>query len=173
MRGLSRGVGKIDVAVSWDPSPLGTPPHNLDIIAATYTAEAPEPVYLVHLDSRSPDGTIHLQRNSRTGQGFGADELLTLEFDRLSSAYHRVVVGVAIEQSPQRVTFGEVASTRVRVLEGHIELARSDFAEVAESTAATVAEFNRDAAGAWQFSAALRGFDADPASFARLMGGAP
>ena len=34
--------------------------NDLDIIAATYGADAPygSPVYLVHFDSRSPDGTI-------------------------------------------------------------------------------------------------------------------
>ncbi|MEO3768472.1 TerD family protein [Streptomyces sp. B8F3] len=172
MTGLNRGVGKVEIALKWDPSPLGAPPHDLDLIAATYTAEDPrgEPAYLVHFDSRSPDGTITLQRHSQTGQGFGADEVLTLEFARIAPAYGRVVVGVAIQQGAGRRTFGEVAGTGVQVREGHVELAADDFAAVAGATAATVAEFVREPAGTWGFRPVVQGFDADPASFSALMG---
>jgi tellurium resistance protein TerD len=170
--GLNRGVGKVEIALKWDPSPLGAPSHDLDLIAATYSADDPrgEPAYLVHFDSRSPDGTITLQRHSQTGQGFGADEVLTLEFARLSAAYARVVVGVAIQQGAGRLTFGAVAGTAVQVREGHVELAADDFAAVAGATAATVAEFVREESGAWRFRPVVHGFDADPAAFATLMG---
>jgi tellurium resistance protein TerD len=49
-------------------------------------------------------------------------------------------------------------------------LAAGDFGEVSGATAATVAEFRRRDSGAWDFQAALRGFDADPDTFARTMG---
>lgn len=106
---LSKGLGKVKVSLMWDPSPLGMPDHDLDIIAGTYSAEDPHgrPAYLVHFDQRlSPDGTINLNRDSRTGAGFGADEVMTLELDRLSSSYARVVVGVAIQQNGGHKTFG-------------------------------------------------------------------
>ncbi|BCK68101.1 hypothetical protein Srufu_020540 [Streptomyces libani subsp. rufus] len=95
MSTLSKGIEKVEVTLKWDPSPLGTPDNDLDIVAATYTADAPhgEPAYLVHFDSRSPDGTITLNRDSRTGQGFGFDEIMTLELDRLAETYTRVIVG--------------------------------------------------------------------------------
>ncbi|MFW6690921.1 TerD family protein [Streptomyces sp. MAR4 CNX-425] len=175
MTGLNRGVGKVEIALSWDPSPLGAPPHDLDLIAATYPADDPrgEPAYLVHFDSRSPDGTITLQRHSQTGQGFGADEVLTLEFTRLAAAYGRVVVGVAIQQGDGRRTFGEVARTAVQIREGYDELAADDFAGVADATAATVAEFVREESGTWVFRPVVHGFDADPAAFAALMGTVP
>ncbi|WKX68960.1 TerD family protein [Streptomyces sp. XD-27] len=173
MSGLSKGLRKIEVALRWDPSPSGTPANDLDIVAATYTADAPhgEPAYLVHFDSRSPDGTITLNRDSRTGLGFGADEVMTLELDRLSTSYIRVVVGVAIQQREGRKTFGEVANTDVRFRENGLEFARYDFSDVGASTAVKVAEFTRDNAGAWEFRQAVRGFDTEPAAFAGLMGG--
>ncbi|MFD8544373.1 TerD family protein [Streptomyces sp. NPDC059649] len=169
---LSKGIEKVEVALKWDPSPMGTPDHDLDIVAATYTADAPhgDPAYLVHFDSRSPDGTINLNRDSRTGQGFGWDEIMTLELDRLSETYVRVLVGVAIQQGDDRIAFGEIANAAVRIRQGYTDLTSHDFAEVAQSTAATVAEFTRDEAGNWHFHAALRGFDAEPADFSRLMG---
>ncbi|MEU5012591.1 TerD family protein [Streptomyces sp. NPDC021749] len=169
---LSKGIEKVEVALKWDPSPMGTPDHDLDIVAATYTADAPhgDPAYLVHFDSRSPDGTINLNRDSRTGQGFGWDEIMTLELDRLSETYVRVVVGVAIQQGEDRNVFGDIVNAAVRIREGYTDLASHDFAEVAQSTAATVAEFTRDETGNWHFHTALRGFDAEPADFARLMG---
>ncbi|MDC7336548.1 TerD family protein [Streptomyces lydicus] len=169
---LNKGIEKVEVTLEWDPSPLGAPDHDLDIIAATYTADAPhgDPAYLVHFDSRSPDGTITLNRDSRTGQGFGSDEVMTLELDRLSDAYTRVVVGVAIQQGEGRKVFGDIESTAVRIREGYVELAMNDFAEVADSTAAAVAEFTRDDTGNWRFHATVRGFDADPDAFARSMG---
>ncbi|TJZ41608.1 TerD-family protein [Streptomyces piniterrae] len=172
MSTFSKGIGKVEVTLKWDPSPMGEPDHDLDIIAATYTVDAPhgDPSYLVHFDSRSPDGTIILNRDSRTGQGFGPDEIMTLELERLSETYSRVVVGVAIQQGEGRKTFGDIENTEVQIREGYTDLAENDFAEVAGATAATVAEFARDASGEWRFRAMVRGFDADPDAFTRLMG---
>lgn len=169
---LNKGVQKAEVTLRWDPSPLGEPAHDLDIVAATYRADAPHgaPSYVVHFDSRSPDGTIILTRDSKTGQGFGADEVMTLEFDRLAATYKRVVVGVVIQQRDERKVFGDITNTDVRILEGHTELGRTDFAEVIGSTAAVVAEFTRSESGAWEFRQAVRGFDADPQSFITVMG---
>uniref|UniRef100_A0AAU3GP81 TerD family protein n=1 Tax=Streptomyces sp. NBC_01401 TaxID=2903854 RepID=A0AAU3GP81_9ACTN len=167
-----KDIEKVEVRVKWDPSDVGEPDNDLDIIAATYSTEAPygSPVYLVHFDSRSPDGTITLDRDSRTGQGFGFDEVMTLELDRLSDAYARVVVGVAIQQRDGHKTFGQVEQTGVQIREGYTNLAEDDFSSVAGSTAAVVAEFIRDSSGSWGFNEAVRGFDGDPDSFAAAMG---
>ncbi|MGW6461513.1 TerD family protein [Streptomyces sp. NPDC055078] len=172
MSSLSKGVRKVEVSLRWDPSPLGAAPHDLDIVAATYAADTPQgaPAYVVHFDSRSPDGTITLTRDSKTGQGFGADEVLTLEFDRLAAVYGRVLVGVVIQQRDGRLAFGDVANTLVRVAEGHTELWKDDFSGVAGATAAVVAEFSRDDTGVWRFHETIRGFDADPQAFLALMG---
>lgn len=172
MGGLSKGLGKVEVTLKWDPSPPGTPATDLDLVAAAFHADDPygEPAYLVHFGNRSPDGTITLGRDSRTGQGFGPDEAMTLEFGRVSSRYSRVVVGVAIQQRPVRRTFGEVTQPQVRIAEGYTELATHDFSGVAPFTAATVAEFARGGSGDWELRMAVRGFDAAPDSFAALMG---
>ncbi|QEU91395.1 TerD family protein [Streptomyces kanamyceticus] len=172
MSSVNKGISKVEIGLKWDPSPAGEPPNDLDIITATYATDAPygSPVYLVHFDSRSPDGTITLNRDSRTGQGFGFDEVMTLELDRLSSTYSRVVVGVAIQQQEEQRVFGDIANTMVRIREGHTDLAQSDLGDVSRSTAAVIAEFARDESGAWLFREVLRGFDADPTSFAALMG---
>jgi tellurium resistance protein TerD len=172
--GFSKGTGKVEVQLKWDPSPLGTPPSDLDLIAATYFAADPsgEPAYLVHFNSRSPDGTIIYERDSRDGKGFGVDELMTLELDRISDAYGRVLVGVAIQQHDGRRVFGEVLNPEFRILEGYTELAAGDFSDVAGATAATVAEFTRNTSGTWDFHELVRGFDTDLNSFARTMGSA-
>lgn len=173
MSSVSKGLGKVEVRLRWDPSPLGEPPRHLDIIAATYSADAPHgrPVYVVHYDSRSPDGTINMSRHSRTGQGFGFVEVMSLEFDRLSSAYARVVVGVAIHQDGGPRTFGDIANGGVLIVDGYRELLADDFTRVAESTATTLAEFVRDDSGAWEFREMVRGFDSDPVVFTTEMGG--
>ncbi|KAF4408089.1 MULTISPECIES: TerD family protein [Streptomyces] len=175
MSSLNKGLGKVEVTLKWDPSPLGEPDIDLDIIAGTYSAADPygDPVYLVHFDSRSPDGTITLNRDSRTGQGFGVDEAMTLEFERISEEYARVVVGVAIQQREERRTFGHVPHTAARISEGVNELAAYDFGDVAGATASTIAEFRRDEAGVWEFREDVRGFDEDPDAFGRLMGRRP
>ncbi|MEU1121244.1 MULTISPECIES: TerD family protein [unclassified Streptomyces] len=169
---VSKGIKKVEVGLKWDPSPAGAPPNDLDIIAATYAADAPygSPVYLVHFDSRSPDGTITLNRDSTTGQGFGFDEVMTLELDRLADSFVRVVVGVAIQQQEGQRVFGEIANTAVRIREGYTDLAQLDLSEVSGYPASTVAEFTRDESGAWSFRQDVRGFDTDPTTFTSVMG---
>ncbi|RLV09746.1 TerD-family protein [Streptomyces griseocarneus] len=172
MDSLNKGIDKAEVTLRWDPSPPGAPDHDLDLVAATYSVTAPhgKPAYLVYFGSRSPDGTITLNRDSKTGQGLGADEAMTLELDRLSESYGRVVLGVAIQQNAGRITFGDVLNPGVRITTGRSVLASDDLSGVPASTAATVAEFVRDGSGAWTFRTLVRGFDADPTSFAALMG---
>ncbi|MFI1720497.1 TerD family protein [Streptomyces sp. NPDC020489] len=168
-------VSKIEVRLKWDPSPWNQPSHHLDIIATTYSAESPfsRPVYVVHFDSRSPDGTINMGRHSQTGQGFGYVEVMTLELDRLGSSFARVVVGVAIHQNNGPKTFGDVSNAGVLVVEGYKELLKDDFTQLSGATAATVAEFTRDTSGAWRFHEMVRGFDSDPTLFTAEMGHAP
>ncbi|MEU6815961.1 TerD family protein [Streptomyces sp. NPDC046860] len=172
MTGFSKGIREVEVALKWDPSPAGRPPSDLDIVAATYTADDAygEPAYLVHFDSRSPDGTIFLDRDSPDGKGFGWDEVMSLELGRLDGRYARVVVGVVIRQNQARTTFASVLNPAVRVGEGYTALSESDFGTAQEATAAVVAEFARDASGEWTFHPGVHGFDEDPEVFPRVMG---
>ncbi|MDT0542640.1 MULTISPECIES: TerD family protein [Streptomyces] len=172
MTGLNKGPSKVQVSLRWDPSPLGEPPHDLDIVAATYNAADPygEPAYLVHFDRRSPDGTITLNRDSQTGQGYGADEVMTLELERLSTSHTRVVVGVAIQQTGGPKTFGDVANCSFRIADGITELVNSGFVGALGAKAATIAEFTRHDSGEWEFREGIRGFDADPEEYSALMG---
>ncbi|MEU9191611.1 TerD family protein [Streptomyces hundungensis] len=170
--GVTSGLNKVEVKLKWDPSRWDQPPHHLDIIAATYSAEAPygPPAYVVHTESRSPDGTINLTRHSETGLGLGFVEVMVMELDRLAPSYTRVVVGVAIHQRGGLMTFADVTNTKVVITERYTELASDDFAGVADSTAATVAEFNRNTTGAWELRQVLHGSDRDPVAFSREMG---
>ncbi|MCX5034896.1 MULTISPECIES: TerD family protein [Streptomyces] len=174
MNGLSKGMRKVEVALRWDPSPAGQPAADLDLVAGTYTADDPYgiPAYVVHFDSRSPDGTIYLNRDSKDGKGFGFDEVMTLELERLDARYTRVVVGVAIQQRAEDRTFADVVSPGLRIREGYTDLASEDFAGVRSATAATVAEFVRDETGAWEFRASVHGFEGEPSTFTRVMGAA-
>ncbi|MFE6555817.1 TerD family protein [Streptomyces sp. NPDC057746] len=172
---VGEGLGKVEVRLKWDPSLLGESPRHLDIVAATYSADEPHgrPVYVVHYDSRSPDGTINMTRHSQTGQGFGYVEVMVLEFDRLSALYGRVVVGVVIHQDGGRRTFGDIANAGVLVVQRYTELLADDFTQVADSTATTVAEFVRNASGEWEMREMVRGFDCEPVPFTLEMGSVP
>ncbi|MEU9099316.1 TerD family protein [Streptomyces sp. NPDC048361] len=175
MSGISKGLGTVEVALRWDPSPIGSPPHDLDVVAGVYPAGAPygPPAYRVYFDSRSPDGTIHLDRDSRTGQGLGYDEVMTLEFARMPADHARVVVGVVIQQGAGRRVFGDVANPGVRIRQGYTELSHHALSTVADATAATVAEFVRGESGAWEFHEDIRGFTLGPDAFIAAMGAAP
>ncbi len=167
-----KALGKVEVRLKWDPSPLGETPRHLDIIAATYSADDPygRPVYVVHHESRSPDGTITMTRHSETGMGFGFVEVMVLEFDRLAPVYGRVVAGVAIHQEGGPRTFGDMSNAGVVVVQGYEQLLADDFAQVADATATTVAEFTRAPSGAWEMREMIRGFDSDPVLFCAEMG---
>ncbi|MEU5040701.1 TerD family protein [Streptomyces griseorubiginosus] len=166
------GLGRVQVRLKWDPSPFGEPARHLDIVAATYAAGDlhGRPEYVVHTESRSPDGTITMTRHSETGLGLGYVEEMELEFERMVSAYGRVVVGVAIHQDAGPRTFGDLTHCGVLVVEGYRKLLTDDFAGVADATAATIAEFTRDAAGCWHFGELIRGFDSNPTGFMAEMG---
>jgi stress response protein SCP2 len=141
-------------------------------VAATYLTDDPQgdPAYVVHFDSRSPDGTIYLNRDSKDGKGFGWDEVLTVELERLDARYARVVVGVVIQQRPGRRTFVSVLNPAVRIREGYTDLAVDDFGGVLGATAATVAEFVRDPSDGWTFHPGAQGYEDDPATFTTVMG---
>jgi len=170
--GLNKGIRKIEMSLKWDPSPAGRPPTDLDIVAATYLADDPqgEPAYVVHFDSRSPDGTIYLNRDSKDGKGFGWDEVMTLELDRLDARYARVVIGVVIQQIQEHRTFVSVLNPAFRIREGYTVLAEDDFGDVLGATAATVAEFVRESSDGWSFRSGVQGFEDDPSTFTRIMG---
>jgi tellurium resistance protein TerD len=170
--GFNKGIRKVEVALKWDPSPGGQPPTDLDIVAATFVAGDAygAPAYLVHFDSRSPDGTILLNRDSTDGRGFGWDEVMTLELERLDGRYARVVVGVVIQQRSEHKTFVNVLNPAMRIREGYTVLAEDDFGAVLGASAATIAEFVRDDSGEWTFRPGVHGFDEDPAAFTRTMG---
>ncbi|GHE06818.1 TerD family protein [Streptomyces alanosinicus] len=172
MTGFSKGMDKVEVALKWDPSPAGQPPTDLDIVAATFVSDDAygEPAYVVHFDSRSPDGTIFLNRDSTDGRGFGWDEVMSLELGRLDARYARVLVGVVIQQRTGHKTFSQVLNPAMRVRERYTVLAEDDFGSVPGATAATIAEFARDAAGEWLFRPGVHGFEEDPATFTRVMG---
>ncbi|GEC08324.1 TerD-family protein [Streptomyces spinoverrucosus] len=172
MSDITKGIRKVEIAVKWDPSAAGQPPTDLDIVAATYLGSDPygDPAYVVHFDRRSPDGTITLNRDSKDGKGFGWDEVLTVELDRLDPRYARVVVGVIIQQRPARRTFVSVIKPTLRIREDYTDLTTDDFGSVLSSTAAKVAEFVRGDSGVWDFHAGIHGFEDDPATFTRTMG---
>ncbi|SEE60956.1 tellurium resistance protein TerD [Streptomyces sp. 3213] len=172
VNGLNKGIRKAEVGLQWDPSPTGQPPVDLDIVATTYVANDlyGTPAYAVYFDSRSPDGTIYLNRDSKDGKGFGWDEVMTLELDRLADRYARVVVGVVIQQRVAHRTFVNVLNPKLRIREGYSVLTEEDFGDVLGATAATVGEFTRDESGSWDFHPGIQGFDDDPATFTRTMG---
>ncbi len=172
MNGISKGIRKVEIALKWNPSAAGQPPTDLDLVAATYLAGDPygDPAYVVHFDSRSPDGTIYLNRDSKDGKGFGWDEVMTVELDRLDARYARVVVGVVIQQRPDHRTFVSVLDPALRIREGYTVLAEDDFGSVLGATASTVAEFVRQDGGTWDLHPGLHGFDDDPATFTATMG---
>ncbi|MFE1949691.1 TerD family protein [Streptomyces sp. NPDC059524] len=169
---IRTGVHKPEVRLRWDPSPLGEPPRHLDIVAATYSVEDPHggPVYVVHTESRSPDGTINMTRHSETGQGFGFVEVMVLELDRLAPSFGRVVVGVVIHQDGGRRTFGDITHAGTLIVEKYSELLADDFSTVSTATAMTLCEFTRDGAGQWELHGRIQGFDSGPVEFPRQMG---
>ena len=172
MNAINKGIRKVEISLKWDPSAAGQPPTDLDLVAATYPASDPygDPSYVVHFDSRSPDGTIYLNRDSKDGKGFGWDEVLTVELDRLDSRYARVLVGVVIQQNPENRTFVSVVNPALRIREGYTVMAEDDFGGVLGSTAATIAEFVREGSSTWDFHQGIHGFEDDPATFTATMG---
>ncbi|WP_431037284.1 TerD family protein [Streptomyces sp. P6-2-1] len=175
MESLSKGLAKVEVALKWDPSPPGAPDMDLDLVAAVFTLDDPHgtPAYAVYFDHRAPDGTITLNRDSRTGQGLGFDEIMVLELNRLSEAYGRVAVGVVIQQNGGHRTFADVHQPGLRLREGYDELGTVDFAGLAGATGAVVAEFQRGDEGTWGYVPTVRGYDTELPDFLERLRGKP
>lgn len=164
-------VRKVEVALKWDPSPSGQPANDLDIVAAAYLASDPygDPAYVVYFGARSPDGTIYYNRDSRSGQGFGWDEAMTLELDRLDIRYARVVVGVVVQQTSGYCTFDSVVNPVLHIRDGYRVLAEHGFGGLHGASAATVAAFVRHDRE-WDFHPGIHAFHGAPETFPATMG---
>ncbi|QHA08352.1 hypothetical protein GQF42_38380 [Streptomyces broussonetiae] len=56
------------------------------------------------------------------------------------------------------------------IVQGYQQLLADDFSQVADATAATVAEFTRGSSGVWGIHEMIRGFEGDPVLFSAEMG---
>ena len=90
------------------------------------------PVYAVHTDSRSLDGTIAMSRHSETGLGLGFAEVTVLGFDRLSSAYGRVVAGFVIHGGGGPAHLWGMSKAGLPVVVGHRERLTDEAVEAFE-----------------------------------------
>lgn len=102
-----------------------------------------------------------------TGEGEGDDEQITINLDKLPSAYDSIVVGVTIYQGKQRhQSFGGIKNTFIRVVDekDNFEICRFNQAEMAENKDAITfiaGKLYKDK-GEWQFQAVGKGTnDAD------------
>ncbi len=117
--------------------------------------------FVFYNNLESPDGSVKHIGDNLTGQGEGDDEVLLIDFSKLSSMICKIVVVVSVYESEQRKqNFGQVRNAFIRLVneDSQAEILRYDLTEdYSLETSMIMGEFYlKD--GEWRFAAVGSGF---------------
>lgn len=159
---LSPTLSRVAVGLGWQPGRAG-PTIDLDAVALLVGADGrcvstQDVVY--YNRRRSPDGSVTLSGDNRTGVGAGDDETLLVDLAALPQTTTRVVVAVSIYEALARhQDFAQLKAAHVRILDpsSGAELTRFDLGGLGPETAMVFGELYRHK-GAWKFRAVGQGY---------------
>ena len=166
------GLKRVNLAAGWDVAVSGS---DFDLDIAAYLLDdcgkihgGEDVIFFNHMEVPG----IKLNGDNRTGAGEGDDEVISIDFSKLSPSVSKIVFAIAIfEADRRRQSFGMVNNSYVRVLDvenNEKEICRYPLKEnFSTETAVVVAELVRDG-NDWQFHAIGEGKHADINGLAAL-----
>lgn len=159
------GLKKVNLAAGWDVAMSGA---DFDLDIAAYLLDdygkihgGEDVVFFNHMEVPG----VRLNGDNRTGAGEGDDEVISIDFSKLSPSVSKIVFAIAIfEADKRRQSFGMVNNSYVRVLDvenNEKEICRYPLKEnFSTETAVIVAELFKEN-GEWSFKAVGNGKRAD------------
>ncbi|GAB4585749.1 TerD family protein [Nocardia sp. IFM 10818] len=145
----------ITVGLGWDPSLGRAPDIDLNIAAFLFSADRLVDV-VYHEQLNSADGAVRHHGDSITGEGRGDNEVISVDFTRLSSSVTTVLFLVTCYTGQ---SFAEIANAYCRVVDqtSNTEIARSQLSGLPNSGLVLGA---LDRVSGWRFRPINQGIDA-------------
>lgn len=160
------GLDLIQVGLGWDLGPNGQG-YDLDVEAFMLGASGKvigDDWFVFYNQPDSPDGSVRLLCDSKTGAGDGDDEIIQVQLSRLNPQVTKIVFIVSINEAKQYgYNFSNVANAYVRIVDMKTknEIARFQLTDYyANVNSMIVAElYNHN--GAWKLNPVGDGVSAD------------
>ncbi|MEG4426700.1 MULTISPECIES: TerD family protein [unclassified Microcoleus] len=166
------GLKNAGIGLGWDTNATDTGAA-FDLDASVFmlgaNAKIPSEKYFVFYNSKeSPDGSVIHLGDSRTGEGFGDDETVTVDLTKVDPAVQEIVFVVTIDQAEsRRQNFGQVRNAFIRIYDTttNTEVMKYDLDE--DFSRETAIEFGRlyKKDGEWRFQAVGQGYNSGLQSF--------
>lgn len=158
------GETQIAIGMGWDEyKGEGNLDGDLFAFFIGEDGKAGEIVYFGHRDS--DDGSIHLSEDNQTGEGDGDDEIMSIDFSKVSDDVKKIVIGANIYDAVNRgFNFGIIGEDAyVRVIGSDLSvLTNFELAEdYAAFTGVLAGEVYRRPDGSWKFRALGQGVNGD------------
>lgn len=166
------GLSQAKVGLGWDVNRTDTGEQfdlDVSVFMLGENSKIPDERYFVFYNNlQSLDGSVKSLGDSRTGEGTGDDEDITVELTKVNAAIQEMLFVVTIhEAETRRQNFGQVRNAYIRIYDAATqnEVARYDLDE--DFSRETAVEFGRlylkD--GEWRFQAVGEGYNSGLAGF--------
>lgn len=166
------GLKNAGIGLGWDTNATDTgAAFDLDASVFMLNATAKilsEKYFVFYNNKESPDSSVIHLGDSRTGEGFGDDETVTVDLTKVDPAVQEIVFVVTIhEAESRRQNFGQVRNAFIRIYDTttNIEVTKYDLDE--DFSRETAVEFGRlyKKDGEWRFQAVGQGYNSGLQSF--------
>jgi len=166
------GMKNAGIGLGWDTNATDTgAAFDLDasVFMLNSTAKIPSEKYFVFYNNQeSPDSSVKHLGDSRTGEGVGDDETVTVDLSKVAPDVLEIVFVVTIhEAESRRQNFGQVRNAFIRIYDitTNVEVTKYDLDE--DFSRETAIEFGRlyKKDGEWRFQAVGEGYNSGLQSF--------
>jgi tellurium resistance protein TerD len=165
---VAPGLTEVFVGLGWDTK-ITDSGHDFDIDASVFILGSNEKllsdnhfIFYNNLTSPDPDKSVEHTGDNLTGLGYGDDEVIKVNLQKVPAEVQRIVMTVTIHEAQERQqNFGQVANAFVRVVnaQNKEEVARYDLSEdYSIETALIMAELYRKD-GEWRMNAVGAGYE--------------
>lgn len=158
------GLKKIILGLGWDPRVTDGSAFDLDGSAFLLKSDGKvraDADFIFYNNLKSSDGSVTHSGDSKTGEGDGDDETVTVDLSAVPAGIEKIAVAVTIhEAETRRQNFGMVSKSYIRCLnaDGGTEIARFDLSEDGSTETAMIFGEIYRAGSDWKFKAIGQGF---------------
>lgn len=120
-----------------------------------------EKYFVFYNNVSSPDGSVKHEGDSRTGEGAGDDETISIDLDKVDASVQEILFVVTIHEAEQRKqNFGQVRNSYIRIYDNITEKQIAKYELEEDASVETAIEFGKlyRKDGEWRFQAVGTGY---------------